>query len=135
REAPHSATYAFAHSLVRDGLYRRCAADRRALLHMAAGRALAARAVPDAEVARHFERGAVAGDVMPAMDALRRLSRVEASAGELVRAAEALDRAIDVSRLGPRDEVREIDLALDAAEAWLRARATDRARSAFERVL
>jgi class 3 adenylate cyclase/tetratricopeptide (TPR) repeat protein len=122
-------TYAFAHLLIRETLYRDLTSARRGRLHARVGEALDALhgENPDrlAELAHHYYEGAAAGEVDKAIDCCRRAGDRSLALLAYEEAAQHYERALEALDLDPSaDPARRCGLLIALGDA--RGRSGDR---------
>jgi class 3 adenylate cyclase/tetratricopeptide (TPR) repeat protein len=128
--------YRFSHALIRQTLYQRLSATRRARLHRQIGEGLE-RLCGDqlelhlGELAYHFFEAAALGDPQKAIDYAHRAGR--AAAAQLAHEEAVLQyrRAIELLSAHGGSDLRRCELLLDLGEAQWRAGDSDAAQEAF----
>jgi hypothetical protein len=124
----------FCHALFREGLYDDLLPERRVVLHLRAGEALARRTTlgleaSDESVARHLLAALPAGDVEQALDWALRAGRSALGALAFDRAATLLEGALVALERLPADPGRRIDIMLLLAEALAASGGGERGRT------
>jgi AAA ATPase-like protein/effector-associated domain 1 (EAD1)-containing protein len=132
-ELPDRNQYTFSHAIVRDAIYERLSASRRAWWHERVGAALEARGAPrhPAALAYHFSLAGSDRWIDYALAAGREASRALA----YEEAERHLEHAVEGLRaLGPNHERRRCQALLDLARLLRRTGEAERARTCFEDV-
>jgi predicted ATPase len=124
--------FRFAHVLIRDALFRRLPAARRAILHQRVGEALEKVYAHDLEgryieLAHHFMNAAGEAGSRKSLDYLQ-LAGEQAAARFAYADAE---RLFEGALQQPTDRTRRCDLLLALADTQMKAASTQRARSTF----
>jgi DNA-binding winged helix-turn-helix (wHTH) protein/tetratricopeptide (TPR) repeat protein len=140
REAPGAVDhYSFAHSLIRESLYRELSPMRRIALHERIGRALEALYAGNPgphldELAYHFVRAAPGGVVQEAVDYAARAGQWALTHLAYDEAVRHFDRALDLlDGRAAADARRRCEVLLALGDAQWRAGAPDASRATFER--
>jgi tetratricopeptide (TPR) repeat protein len=137
--APGSvAGYRFTHALLREVLYERLPATRRAALHRRAGQAVEERFAADlephlAELAHHFRQVATTGGQRKAVHYATLAGRRAMEQLAYAEAATQFQRALEALDLAPADPARRCQLELALGEAQMAAGEIAAARASYQR--
>jgi tetratricopeptide (TPR) repeat protein len=137
--APGSvAGYRFTHALLREVLYQRLPAGRRAALHRRVGQAVEERFAADleprlAELAHHFRQAAAAGGQRKAVLYASLAGRRAMEQLAYAEAATQFERALEALDLAPADPARRCELELALGEAQMAAGEIAAARASYQR--
>ncbi|MGD8869693.1 MAG: AAA family ATPase, partial [Gemmatimonadales bacterium] len=138
---PSPSQYRFAHVLLRDALYQRIDPERRAQLHLAAGRALLqmeereGRPADPPTVAQHFFQAARTGDVSQALEIALRAGRWAEERLAFEEAVGSFEQALDLcDRESVPNQRRRCEILLALGDAHTKSGSREAARACFQAV-